>query len=127
MAPETQWGNSGSRPADVWSYGLTVLEMYNGQQPYFGLTVLQMQEQIKAGTRPPVKAERVPDFICVLVEECCRPEPQERPAFAKFSLALSTYAMELARNPAAERSFADRLRQTMLEVGQQKVGLVNVC
>eukprot|EP00741_Cyanophora_paradoxa_P012404 tig00020610_g11985.t1 len=93
--------------ADVWSFGLVVMEMFTGLKPYGGTC---SDDDIIAG-RPfsSGQIDRLPDCLRNLVAACLSPSPVDRPSFARVVDHLEAAAKDvnaaINRNrPAENRS-----------------------
>ena len=83
-----------NKMCDVFSYGMVVYEIFSHKIPYddiptnalVGLAVLQ-------GKRPPVPTT-LPPFLCPLLEDCWKEEPNQRPQFEAITLAIQTESYE---------------------------------
>ncbi|CAE6127655.1 unnamed protein product [Arabidopsis arenosa] len=70
-------------PADIWSLGCTVLEMYTGQIPYFDLEPVQALFRIGRGTLPEVPYTLSQDARHFILK-CLTVSPEERPTAAEL-------------------------------------------
>ena len=85
MAPEVLEGNAGySFSADIWSFGITALELAYGRAPYINLQ--PMMVLLKTLREPPPTAEIYKDGSYAfaksfhkMVAECLQKDPAERP------------------------------------------------
>ncbi|CAD7926185.1 unnamed protein product [Amoebophrya sp. A120] len=106
MAPEVlQAGQSGAQggytqKADIWSLGITALELYNGEAPYQRLHHLKIMQNI-LDKPPPVAPQEADPGFREFVSYCLQKNPSKRPG-----------AKELigARNFGWERRTPDRLK-----------------
>ncbi|XP_065662082.1 tyrosine-protein kinase Fer isoform X2 [Hydra vulgaris] len=81
-APEVWLDTKYSTKTDVWSYGVTLYEIYSlGQQPYPGWTNKQAREEINAGYRMPSPA-KTPLEVYELMRKCWHFSDIERPSFS---------------------------------------------
>ena len=80
MAPELIRGQEYDGKVDVWSLGITALEMADGEPPH--LTELPLRALLLITTSPPPTLKRPhawsPAFNDFL-ERCLQPEPEKRP------------------------------------------------
>ncbi|XP_065333958.1 tyrosine-protein kinase Shark [Cloeon dipterum] len=91
-APESYNYGSFSHASDVWSFGVTLWEMYSyGKQPYGdkrGAEVIQLVEKGERLSKPP----RCPDAVFRLMKSCWSYQPSERPSFADLLTHFTTDA-----------------------------------
>jgi len=81
---------------DVWSFGITVLEVYTGGgQPYAGVPNSEVMGVVQSGIRPPQPAT-CPDAVYALMLKCWSPEPMDRPDFSKLVAMLSSSELATA-------------------------------
>lgn len=77
-SPEQFAGKKAGYASDVWSWGVTVLEMLTGGLRWqFGYKALDVLEQIRTGGLPG-PTFKVPDELWELLRECFRENPKER-------------------------------------------------
>ncbi|XP_059050992.1 tyrosine-protein kinase Shark [Achroia grisella] len=83
-APESYNYGTFSHASDVWSYGVTLWEMFSyGKQPYGemkGTEAIQLVESGKRLERP----ENCPDEIYNVMLDCWAYNPDQRPTFSKL-------------------------------------------
>ncbi|XP_026758712.1 tyrosine-protein kinase Shark isoform X2 [Galleria mellonella] len=83
-APESYNYGTFSHASDVWSYGITLWEMFSfGKQPYGemrGTEAIQLVESGKRLERP----ENCPDEIYNVMLDCWAYNPDQRPTFGKL-------------------------------------------
>ncbi|TPP58759.1 Tyrosine-protein kinase SYK [Fasciola gigantica] len=87
-APECIYYFRFDSKSDVWSYGITLWEVYSyGERPYRmkGAQILAMLDQGLRLSRP----SRCPESIYSLMQQCWNFEGVRRPTFAELVLALS--------------------------------------
>jgi WD40 repeat protein/serine/threonine protein kinase len=105
LSPEQAAGEALTRRSDLWSFALTVLEMFVGARTWdLGLAAPEVLEQYRHGGparpgRPPM-----PDEVATLLGECFRERPEERPR----SLAHVAAALRAAWERAAGRPYPRR-------------------
>ncbi|XP_058418299.1 tyrosine-protein kinase Srms isoform X2 [Diceros bicornis minor] len=81
-APEAANYRVFSQKSDVWSFGVLLYEVFAyGQCPYEGMSNHETLQQIMRGYRLPRPAA-CPAEVYLLMLECWRGSPEERPAFA---------------------------------------------
>ncbi|KAK0083927.1 hypothetical protein PV325_007928 [Microctonus aethiopoides] len=83
-APESYNFGNFSHASDVWSFGVTLWEMFSyGEQPYGdrkGVDVIQMVEKGERLQKP----DDCPDDVYSVMEKCWSYAPQERPTFREL-------------------------------------------
>lgn len=85
MAPELAAGTSRyARSADVFSYAVTCVEIWNGARAYseyaFGDPFALMAAVAQRGVRPGIRSD-CPPALCTLIQQCWATNPAARPAF----------------------------------------------
>ena len=93
MAPERIMGSKYTVKADVWSLGLTLMELATGSDP-FGITLplsdddgapsgmLDLLSQIVYGPSPRLASgEAFPTTLQELIDKCLMKDPEDRPTF----------------------------------------------
>ncbi|KAF8179660.1 kinase-like domain-containing protein [Pholiota molesta] len=83
MAPELFEGSSLKMPCDIYSFGMTVYEMYTGEVPLSHVHPVRLQEQVINGTRPQkpeeYEAPQLTNGIWAIAEACWAKAPGSRP------------------------------------------------
>ncbi len=99
-SPEQFAGRKASYASDVWSWGVTVLEMLTGGVRWqFGYKAPLILRQIRSGILPGPPF-RVPDSLWNLLEECFREDPNARHiAMKDISQRLPEIWRETKRKP----------------------------
>ena len=83
-APESINYGQFSHASDVWSFGITLWEMYSfGDQPYGEMTGAQVIQLLERKGRLE-KPTRCPDKIYDLMKNCWQYEPSKRPTFKQL-------------------------------------------
>ncbi|XP_059483949.1 tyrosine-protein kinase Shark [Neocloeon triangulifer] len=81
-APESYNYGSFSHASDVWSFGVTLWEMYSyGKQPYGEKRGAEVIQLVERGERL-LKPIMCPDAVYRLMKSCWSYQPSERPSFA---------------------------------------------
>uniref|UniRef100_A0A8C5L3G6 Tyrosine-protein kinase n=1 Tax=Jaculus jaculus TaxID=51337 RepID=A0A8C5L3G6_JACJA len=89
-APEAANYRVFSQKSDVWSFGVLLYEVFTyGKCPYEGMTNHETLQQISRGYRLPRPAA-CPAEVYVLMVECWKSSPEERPTFATLREKLAT-------------------------------------
>lgn len=80
-APESFNYGTFSHASDVWSFGVTLWEMFSfGQPPYGVMTGAEVIKLIESNKRL-VKPENCPDHVYRMMENCWNYDPKDRPTF----------------------------------------------
>ncbi|MFF4752138.1 protein kinase domain-containing protein [Streptomyces sp. NPDC002514] len=96
-SPEQAEGRSLGRPADVWSWAVTVLEMFTGGRTWPSGTVAGAAlEMFLHGENDSGGPVAMPDGVAGLLRSCFRPDPADRPG------SLREVAHHLTRTAARE-------------------------
>lgn len=79
-SPEQLSGGKVSRKSDIWSFGLSVLEMFTGgvTWPVGSVAAEALEEYLRSGARES-RAPVMPEGLAELLRACFREEPGERP------------------------------------------------
>jgi len=94
MAPEV-YGGLGEKPADVYSFGRTVYEVfYNGVPAFKGLPSHVVRYQTENGVSPPRPFTIRESEVWELMERTWRLDPALRPTFAELVVELATWIVE---------------------------------
>uniref|UniRef100_A0A8C3BPL6 Tyrosine-protein kinase receptor n=1 Tax=Cairina moschata TaxID=8855 RepID=A0A8C3BPL6_CAIMO len=81
MAPESLIDGVFTNRSDVWSFGVLMWEILTlGQQPYPGLSNMEVLHHVRSGGRLE-SPSNCPDDLCDLITRCWAQEPQNRPTF----------------------------------------------
>jgi WD40 repeat protein/serine/threonine protein kinase len=108
MSPEQAGGHALTRRSDLWSWALSVLEMFAGHRTWeWGVTGPDALEEHLVTQGPPGIAE-MPDRVIDLLRRCFRENPEERP----HSLLDAAGAMRDAYEAATGRPYLRREPRT---------------
>ncbi len=78
MSPEHSEGRTLTRRSDLWSFGLSILEMFAGYRYWdFGVTAREALEEHLVHPDPDLP--RMPDSVAELLRRSFREDPEERP------------------------------------------------
>ena len=104
ISPERLRGDTAGPAADVWSVGVLLWEALAGRHPFWGGTLLDTADSIRAGA-PSLATQRpdLPRQIVRLVDRALAVEPAKRPSAAKLAAGLRQAAEERSRRPARNR------------------------
>ncbi|XP_035178289.1 proto-oncogene tyrosine-protein kinase ROS isoform X4 [Oxyura jamaicensis] len=81
MAPESLIDGVFTNRSDVWSFGVLMWETLTlGQQPYPGLSNMEVLHHVRSGGRLE-SPSNCPDDLCDLITRCWAQDPQNRPTF----------------------------------------------
>ena len=91
MAPEIYMGKSYTESADIYSFGILMCHVANGECPYTNdrrfTNLYTFWQCVTKGMRPKLKAETSPEFV-KLMSSCWDANPMLRPPSYKLSRAL---------------------------------------
>ncbi|CAL8092533.1 unnamed protein product [Calicophoron daubneyi] len=88
-APECIYYFRFDSKSDVWSYGITLWEVYSyGERPYKDMKGAQILAMLDQGLRLS-KPSRCPDSVYGLMQQCWNFEGVRRPTFAELVLTMS--------------------------------------
>ncbi|KAJ2500015.1 MAP kinase kinase (MEK) [Coemansia sp. RSA 1972] len=98
MSPERMNGGSYTVKSDIWSLGLTLMELALGRYPLKGegesMSIFEMLSYINTETIPMLSADEFPPGLCDFVAKCLIKDPAKRPALK--DLFEHPYARECA-------------------------------
>ncbi|OQS02991.1 kinase [Thraustotheca clavata] len=84
MAPESlQPPHVFSMASDVFSFAVTMWEVYSGEQPFRAENALQVAVRVCEGDRVPLQGKNIPPEHIQLMERCLGGNPDERPTMAE--------------------------------------------
>ncbi|XP_072045243.1 uncharacterized protein [Amphiura filiformis] len=95
MAPEIHVGNERgraiySKPADVWAYGMLLLEICTRKPPFEQLEWHRVVFEVGSGTKPSIP-EGCPKDLSDIMQQCWNSDPKQRPTITLIVKALCTY------------------------------------
>ncbi|KAJ1721756.1 MAP kinase kinase (MEK) [Coemansia erecta] len=83
MSPERMNGGSYTVKSDIWSFGLTLMELALGRYPLKGegesMSIFEMLSYITTETLPMLSQDEFPAGLCDLVAKCLIKDPNARP------------------------------------------------
>lgn len=83
-APESVYYGTFSHSSDVWSYGITLWEMFSfGAQPYGDISGQEVLKLLEDGKRLPIPKE-CPESTYMLMNQCWNYDPKSRPSFGQL-------------------------------------------
>ena len=92
MAPEFLVDESrGNHKVDVYSYGITVWELYSRSRPFLKVSKPKLKRDVPSGVRPEPfeKSDLFPPRIREVIQTCWLTDPQGRPEFSAISMKLT--------------------------------------
>ena len=93
MSPEAVIYGKFSTAGDVWSFGVTMWEVYSfAMQPYYGISNEEVTKMIRTG-RHLEKPYDCPRHIYEIMKQCWSTEPCERPTFSDLYTLLNSYRL----------------------------------
>lgn len=79
-SPEQAVGRTVTQHTDMWSWGLSMLEMFNGGRTWeYGTVAPAALEEHLSAADPQGRLPRMPDVLADLLKRCFRERPAERP------------------------------------------------
>lgn len=100
-APEAVVSGRFSELTDVWSYAITLIELYTeGERPYSGMKNAVVQSQVTMGYRMP-KPAKCPPEVFSLISQCWAANDSNRPTFRSVVVTLGGILPAGAGAPAA--------------------------
>ncbi|KAJ2801872.1 MAP kinase kinase (MEK) [Coemansia guatemalensis] len=99
MSPERMNGGSYTVKSDIWSLGLTLMELALGRYPLKGegesMSIFEMLSYINTETLPQLPEDQFPPTLCDFVSKCLIKDPAKRPALK--DLLAHPYTRECAQ------------------------------
>lgn len=90
-SPESFNFGTFSHASDVWSFGITLWEMFSyGAQPYGDLKGCEVIKKVEAGERLE-QPEKCPDDVYAVMKRCWALDAAERPTFSQL---LDTFSRD---------------------------------
>ncbi|XP_076810925.1 tyrosine-protein kinase FRK-like [Clavelina lepadiformis] len=90
-APEAYFKEIYTIKSDVWSFGILLTEIISkGERPFRDKDGEELQQELRAGYRMP-KAEECPNELHVIMTDCWKREPEERPSFEELQGRLEEF------------------------------------
>ncbi|MBW2052909.1 MAG: protein kinase [Deltaproteobacteria bacterium] len=131
FAPEQAIGGTLTPKIDLWSWALSILEMFMGERSWKSGTIAPeiLEEYISSGSD--IKyIPRMPDSLTTLLRSCLKPSPRERPGNLKEAAdtLMGIYEKIVQKpyprpEPKAGKSVADNLNNTavsLMDLGRQE-------
>lgn len=88
-APESMETMKFTSASDVWSFGVTLGEIYfDGKQPYKGMKNAEVIHKVQSGYRMPQPAD-CPASVYAVMRSCWRADASTRPRFAALAESLA--------------------------------------
>jgi len=92
MAPESFQSRIYSSKSDVWSFGITCIEIYTRAIPYPHLTTAEFIEKANSEWTKVIdyipSDPSIPEELRAIIKKCLQMEPNQRPDFEEISTAL---------------------------------------
>ena len=80
LSPEQAAGTPLTRRSDLWSFALSVLEIFAGGRTWeHGLAAPEVLAEYRRGTLAPEGLPSMPESVAELLAQCFREQPEERP------------------------------------------------
>jgi len=80
MSPEQSAGQSLTRRTDLWSWALTVLEMFRGERTWeFGVAAAEVLQDFRSAGGKALGLPAMPHSVADLLAQCLRDDPDQRP------------------------------------------------
>jgi serine/threonine protein kinase len=107
MSPEAVIFGKFSTAGDVWSFGVTMWEIFSfAMQPYFGLSNEEVTKHIRRGQHLE-QPNYCPDKIYGTMKMCWELEPDSRPSFFELQNHINEIHVSLSSESSSESSGGD--------------------
>jgi len=107
MAVESLVANVYSQSSDVWSFGITLWELFTlGGEPYGEISPVDLSNALHRGSRLE-ECSLAPKNVNILLHDCWLSDPLQRPNFEDVVLTLSSYMSKVDRHSYDARSRLD--------------------
>lgn len=103
MAPEAIRTKEYSAKTDVWSFGITVWEIFLEAEPHAEMDLLDAAIKIRDEKCTPVITDAIPAAVQELLQKCWQSDPESRPTFDEIVKECGA----LAENSQSESSSED--------------------
>ena len=112
MAPEVLAHTKYSEKADVYSFGIIIVEVYTGEQPYTGPEFSDIMNNIQLISRIVNEhlhpdTSKLPPALAHLVYDCWNEEPALRPSFSEIIIRLRRLGKIEMRKSKNNNHFSD--------------------
>ncbi|KAJ1885924.1 MAP kinase kinase (MEK), partial [Kickxella alabastrina] len=101
MSPERMNGGSYTVKSDIWSLGLTLMELALGRYPLKGegesMSIFEMLSYITTETLPALSQDDFPPGLCDLVSKCLIKDPALRPTLKDLLAHPYTHECSMAQ------------------------------
>ena len=102
MSPEAVIFGKFSTAGDVWSFGVTMWEIFSfAMQPYFGFSNEEVTKYIRTG-RHLERPNDCPEKIYAIMQQCWALEPDERPTFCDLQDQINEVRISLSSESSGE-------------------------
>jgi len=95
MSPELLSAGRLTRAADVWAFGITLIELWEGESAFNDMTAAQVYYSIVQLKQQPRLPADCPEKFAALLRGCLKQEPQERLDFKQILTQLREILGEL--------------------------------
>lgn len=104
-APENIIDGLFSEKSDVWSFGITAIEILLGKAPYSNVPSHTLPDLLRNGLASPVieiPTTRTPGWLCALLTRCFSQNPASRPTFSEIVKLLDEGIRGLPTRPVSQ-------------------------
>lgn len=120
MAPEVISRSEYDFKADIWSFGITLIELVTGKPPYTNYDANRAMMMISASVHPPgFDEQQYPEFskggLLSFIHSCCQIDPSKRPTATEL-LQHRYFKGVMKSNGKEFTDWLQKVQQTILNV-----------
>lgn len=111
-APEVLQGGAYEQPADIFSFGVVLYEVFHQKEAFAGCTKQQIKDRVISGERPKISTSEVPPMVGELIGLCWHQNAAKRPSFSStvqlLRILVQSFPQIIVPTPDEEHEADDR-------------------